>query len=169
MRAGGPQEASAALDISKKTDYALRMISALVKNPGSVVSVRTVAEENHIPYSFARTIQHDLVEAGIIESLRGSHGGMRLVVDPERTTLLQVVEAIQGPVCISSCDQEGGGEPCPNEATCTFSPIWRGARELLADYFSSVTLSEAVWGTKGPSAMRAHATARAAHVGRGAA
>lgn len=136
------------------------MIATLVKNPGSVVSVRTVAEDNRIPYSFARTIQHDLVDAGIIESLRGSHGGMRLLVDPQRTTLLQVVEAIQGPVCISSCDQEAGGVPCPNAAACTFSPIWCGARRLLADYFSSVTLSEAVWGTKSSRAMVAQACAR---------
>lgn len=138
------------MDISKKTDYALRMISTLVKNPGAVISVRTAADDNQIPYSFARTIQHDLVDAGIIESLRGSHGGMRLVVDPERTTLLAVVEAIQGPVCISSCDEEAGGTPCPNEANCSFGPIWCGARRLLADYLSSVTLSEAVWGTKVP-------------------
>lgn len=136
------------------------MISTLVKNPGTVVSVRTAADANHIPYSFARTIQHDLVDAGIIESLRGSHGGMRLTVDPERTTLLQVVEAIQGPVCISSCDVAAGGSPCPNEGTCTFGPIWSGARELLADYFSAVTLSEAVWGTKGPRVMRLRATER---------
>lgn len=140
------------VDISKKTDYALMMISALVKSPGAVMSVRSVALDDGIPYSFARSIQHDLVSAGIIESIRGSHGGMRLAVDPDKTTLLEVVEAIQGPVSISPCDQAGDGcdEMCPSAKTCTFNPIWQGARRLLSDYFSSVTLTEAVKGTKAP-------------------
>lgn len=141
------------MDISKKTDYALRMIAELAKHPDRVVSVRTAAEENGIPYSFARSIQHDLVDAGIVESLRGARGGMRLAVDPERATLLEIVEAIQGPVRISSCDagDEGDCGPCPNRDGCTFSPIWSGARALLAEYFSSVTLAEAVSGSKLPS------------------
>ena len=54
------------MDISRKTDYALRMIADLVRHPGSVVSVRSAAEENGVPYSFARSIQHELVRAGII-------------------------------------------------------------------------------------------------------
>lgn len=149
------------MDISKKTDYALMMISALVKNPGSVLSVRNVALDNDIPYSFARSIQHDLVNAGIIRSIRGSHGGMRLAVDPDKTTLLEVVEAIQGPVSISPCDQ---ARPtcvgaCPSAETCAFNPIWEGARRLLSDYFSSVTLSEAVMGTKAPRPSWAEAEA----------
>lgn len=147
------------MDISKKTDYALRMVSELVKNPGTVISVRSIAQEDGIPYSFARSIQHDLVSAGIIESIRGSHGGMRLAVDPDGTSLLEVVEAIQGPVSISSCDQAPSScdEECPNASTCTFNPIWDGARRLLSDYFSSVTLTEAVMGTKAPHLTRAGA------------
>lgn len=139
------------MDISKKTDYALMMVSELVKNPGAVISVRSIAQNDNIPYSFARSIQHDLVAAGIVESIRGSHGGMKLAVNPDETSLLQVVEAIQGPVSISPCNQTSScDEGCPNAQTCTFNPIWDGARRLLSDYFSSVTLTEAVMGTKAP-------------------
>lgn len=145
------------MDISKKTDYALMMVSELVKNPGAVISVRSISQNDGIPYSFARSIQHDLVAAGIIESVRGSHGGMKLAVDPNKTSLLQVVEAIQGPVSISPCDQASCEDPCPNSKTCTFSPIWDGARRILSDYFSSVTLAEAVMGTKAPHLTRADA------------
>ena len=58
------------MEISRKTDYALRMIASLVKQPDGVVSVRTAAKENAVPYSFARSIQHDLTTASIVESLR---------------------------------------------------------------------------------------------------
>ena len=82
------------MDITRKTDYALRMLAMLVENEGALMSVRVAAEENEIPYSFARSIQHSLVHAGIIESLRGVHGGMRLKVDPAEVTIKQVVEAV---------------------------------------------------------------------------
>ena len=70
------------MEISRKTDYALRMLAALVSDPDGIISVRTAAKENSIPYSFARSIQHDLALAGIVENSRGAAGGMRLAVDP---------------------------------------------------------------------------------------
>ena len=83
------------MEISRKPAYALRMLAELVRSPDCVVSVRTAAEENGVPYSFARSIQHDLALAGIVESLRGARGGMKLAVDPKKTTLLQLVEAMR--------------------------------------------------------------------------
>ncbi|MCH3942890.1 MAG: Rrf2 family transcriptional regulator [Atopobiaceae bacterium] len=142
---------SVTMDISRKTDYALRMMAALVRHPDGVLSVRTAADDNDVPYSFARSIQHDLVRAGLIESLRGSRGGMRIAIDPDETTLLQVVEAIQGPVGVSSCDTAGtNGGPCPRMEQCRFNPIWKGACALLVDYLGSVTLEQVVSGSKAP-------------------
>ena len=60
------------MDISRKTDYALRMLAMLAEDPECLLSVRTAAEEVNVPYSFARSIQHGLVQAGIVESLRGA-------------------------------------------------------------------------------------------------
>ena len=139
------------MDVSRKTDYALRMLAMLVSEPAGVVSVRAAADDNGVPYSFARSIQHDLVRAGIIESLRGARGGMRLAVDPARLTLLEVVEAIQGPVSVSACATVGPeGGVCPRAESCRFNPIWDGSRALLASYLSSVTLAEVVAGTAQP-------------------
>lgn len=145
------------MEISRKTDYALRMLAELVRADDGVISVRNAAEKNDVPYSFARSIQHDLVLSGIVESLRGSHGGMKLAVDPDKTTLLDVVEATQGPVTVSDCDTNGtDGGPCPRAATCPFNPIWCGANSLLVDYLRSVSLTEVVFGTKAPSLPRAY-------------
>ena len=139
------------MDISRKTDYALRMLAVIAGEEGGVVSVRSAAEDNDVPYSFARSIQHDLVRAGIIESLRGSRGGMRLAVDPKTVTLLQVVEAIQGPVWLAACATCGPDcGVCPRAATCHYNPVWNGARQLLSSYLSSVTLAEVVAGTARP-------------------
>ena len=140
------------MDISKRTDYALRMIAGLVENPEGIVSVRTVAKEGEIPYSFARSIQHDLALAGIVSNVRGANGGMRLAVDPRETTLLQLMdtllqlmEAVQGPVVLSDClNVDGNDTPCPNCDQCRFRPVWCSAEKLLRDLFSTVTLHQLV-------------------------
>ena len=143
------------MDISRKTDYALRMLAALVRDPSGVVSVRAVADDNGIPYSFARSIQHDLARAGIVESLRGAHGGMKLAVDQHKTTLCELIEAIQGPIEIATCDFAGhNGGPCPFRSECNFNPIWCNAEWMLKQYFRSVSLYDVVVDNMMPSPPR---------------
>lgn len=133
------------MEISRKTDYALRMLAELVNDPGSVVPVRAASRENGVPYSFARSIQHDLAAAGIVENVRGSMGGMRLAVDPREATLLQLVEAVQGPVIVSECvDPQSRERPCPRRGFCHFNPVWCTAEAMLRQLFSSVTLYQLV-------------------------
>lgn len=137
------------MDITRKTDYALRMLAMLVENGDELLSVRAAAERNGVPYSFARSIQHGLVQAGIVESLRGVHGGMRLKADPSTVTLRDVVEAVQGPFVMNDCCAEGAD--CTRMSMCRFHPIWLGVQALVSDYLSSVTLEEVVTGDKFPT------------------
>jgi len=137
------------MDISRKTDYALRMLSMLVKDEGGLLSVRTAADEAGVPYSFARSIQHGLVQAGIIESLRGVHGGMRLKVDPSEITIRQVVEAVQGPLVMNDCT--GGSATCARRDSCCYHPIWVGTQRLVYSSLDSVTLDDVVNFRRGPA------------------
>ena len=130
------------MDISRKTDYALRILAMLVENGNELLSVRVAAEEVDVPYSFARSIQHGLVQAGIIESLRGVRGGMRLKVDPAEITIYEIIKAVQGPIDINECTAPDGG--CPRMSTCCFHPLWLGVEALVGDYLSSVTLADVV-------------------------
>ena len=131
------------MEVSRKTDYALRILSILVKNPDKVISVRDAAQASDVPYS--RVIQHDLVRSHIVSSMRGAQGGMSLAVDPKEITLLDVVEAIQGPILIAGCESAGpDNTPCPRKASCSFNPVWCNADKILRSYFASVTLSQIV-------------------------
>lgn len=140
------------MDITRRTDYALRMITELVQNPDGAVSVRTASRDAGVPYSFARSIQHDLAQAGLVVNARGASGGMRLAVDPKETTLLQLVEAIQGPVSLSNC-LEGGedGACCPNRERCRFRSVWGEAEKMLCGFYSSVTLHQLIVERLSPS------------------
>lgn len=139
------------MDISRKTDYALRMLSMLVKNGegDELLSVRTAAEKVGVPYSFARSIQYGLARAGIIESLRGVHGGMKLKIDPSLITIRQIVEAVQGPLAMNDCVTHEG--ECPRKDGCCYHPIWRGTQALVINYLDSVTLDDVVNGSRTPA------------------
>lgn len=137
------------MDISRKTDYALRMLSMLVQGEDGLLSVRTAAEQVGVPYSFARSIQHGLVQAGIVESLRGVHGGMRLKVDPAQVTIRQIVEAVQGPLSMNDCTAPDGS--CARSADCCYHPLWAGTQALVYSYLDSVTLDDVVNCKKAPA------------------
>ena len=140
------------MDISRKTDYALRILSMLVESGDELLSVRVAAEQVDVPYSFARSIQHGLVQAGIIESLRGVRGGMRLKANPEELTIYDIVRAVQGSFVINECTAADGD--CPRMETCCFHPLWMGVEALLNDYLSSVTLADVVEGRRFPRGRR---------------
>jgi len=54
------------MDVTRRTDYAIRLISALTESQGKPLSVREAAEAYSVPYAFARSIQHALVQAGLV-------------------------------------------------------------------------------------------------------
>ena len=129
------------MEISKKLDYALRMLGeAAMVGEGEGVSVRYAAEHNAIPYSFARTIQHEMVKAGLLKTVRGPHGGMSLAVDASKTTLLDIVEAIEGPVLVAGNDADAE----PSGAATQFELAWSELGQLIRAYLSSVTLRQLV-------------------------
>lgn len=137
------------MDISRKTDYALRMLAMLADGENNLLSVRAAAERVDVPYSFARSIQHGLVQAGIVESLRGVHGGMRLKADPNDVTIRQIVEAVQGPMVMNDCTANGA--ECSRMNSCCYHSVWMGAQALMVDYLDSVTLADVVQGTLAPA------------------
>ncbi|MDR1088668.1 MAG: Rrf2 family transcriptional regulator [Coriobacteriales bacterium] len=134
------------MEISRRTDYAIRLVAALLQNEGKPLSVRAAAELQDVPYSFARSIQHDLTRSGVITTLRGSHGGMKLAIDPNEFTLTELIETMQGPISLSICMSQDGW--CPRDKACVFHSTWAGGSNILRDYFSSVTIKELLDGKR---------------------
>ena len=128
------------MDITRRCDYALRILEAAYESGDSYVSVADISEQEDIPYAFARSIQHDLVKGGLIKTVRGARGGLALDCDPAQITLLEVLEAVQGPVSVSLCAVDA--EYCKRRGGCSYNKLWMGADSLLNSYFDSITLKE---------------------------
>jgi Rrf2 family protein len=132
------------MEISRRTDYAIRLIAALLLNDGRPLSVREAATAQEVPYAFARSIQHDLVQSGILKSVRGARGGMLLAVDPTELTLYRLIEVVQGPVSVAICTNDK--DWCSRHQGCQFHKVWEGANSLLKDYLTSVSIKELIEG-----------------------
>jgi len=134
--------------LRRNTDYALRMLVNLARNfKDGAQSTRSVAAEEDVPYQLACKLMQRLAKAGIVESCMGSKGGYRLTRKPSDTKLLQVVEAIQGPVSLNRCLL--GVESCPRQENCGVRASLEGLQVQLNDYLNSITLDKLAKGRNG--------------------
>jgi len=92
------------MNLTQATDYAFRAVLYLAKKgKGEVVEAQEIAGQENIPLRFLLKILRQLGQAGIVKSYRGVGGGFSLARAPEDITLLDVVEAVEGPVKINRC------------------------------------------------------------------
>lgn len=138
------------MEISRKCDYACRIIRQAYKNKDSYISISSIADVEEIPYAFARAIQHDLVRAGFIETQRGVQGGLRLACDLKSVTMFDIVQAMKAFNGTSACSSNE--DFCAQSKACIFHKVFAGADALLMDYFSSINLEDLfTLGIKHPS------------------
>ena len=113
------------MELSRQADYAIRAIMDLAQIPeGELSQTREIARRQDIPEKYLPTIVRTLARAGLIRTLRGSHGGISLARPANKITLLDVIEAIDGPVLLNRClirPGECGGE---NDGLCVLHAFW---------------------------------------------
>ncbi|MGB3941106.1 MAG: Rrf2 family transcriptional regulator [Candidatus Manganitrophaceae bacterium] len=84
--------------LSAKSEYALLALLALSLHLGEEpLRVRAIAQKEKIPIRFLEQVMNLLKKQGLVESIRGPHGGYRLAKDPEQIRLGEVLQAVEGP------------------------------------------------------------------------
>ena len=108
------------LRLSKKADYALLALSYMA-SPGRrpVATAREMAERHVIPVELLAKVLQRLVRCGVLTSIQGTNGGYRLARPADAITVAQVVEAIDGPLMLTACDDHSGN--CQEFAVCCVS------------------------------------------------
>ncbi|WOC31194.1 MULTISPECIES: RrF2 family transcriptional regulator [Caproicibacterium] len=127
--------------ITLETDYAVRIVELLTRAEGKT-DARTIAEKTLVTQRFTLKILHKLVNAGLVTSFKGAHGGYMLARPPEKITLLQVIEAVEGPYMFSRCQQETYN--CNHSCTtsCRFHEIYDEVTVMVRDKLRSYTFAE---------------------------
>jgi Rrf2 family protein len=125
------------MEITQQADYAVRAVLELALQPSGVrLSCETIAHRHNIPLAFLTKICARLAAEGILQSQRGVNGGVQLARSAEAISLLEVVEAIDGPITFNRCNRRPS--ECARSRTCAVHPIWadlcREFRARLASY-----------------------------------
>lgn len=124
------------MQITRQADYAVRAVLYLSRlGRGNRAATSQIAEEQHIPPSFLAKIISQLSIAGLLNTSRGARGGVTLARQPEDISLLEVVEAIDGPIRLNECAHADG--MCAFTDECPLVSIWKDAQKDLVNRLSS--------------------------------
>ncbi|MCS6910528.1 MAG: Rrf2 family transcriptional regulator [Anaerolineales bacterium] len=131
------------MHITRQADYAVRAVLYLAQcGPGARVATAEVAREQHIPLTFLAKIVSQLSAAGILRATRGARGGIALARPPEDVSLLEIVEAIDGPITINECTTDPS--LCPLGADCAVREVWCNVRADLTKRLGETSFGDLV-------------------------
>ena len=125
--------------LTRAGEYAVRCVLYLAsQRQGVVCSRKAIAKAMDIPDQFLGKIAQQLAHDGLIEIVRGSKGGLRLAIEPDQISLLDVVEAVIGEIFLNDCILRQ--DSCNRSNTCAAHFVWEKARDQLR-----ATLKEATF------------------------
>jgi FeS assembly SUF system regulator len=128
------------LRISKLTDYATVLMTALAGRPDTVMAASELAEHARLEMPTVSKLLKQLATAGLIESRRGIHGGYRLARAADKITVLQIVVALEGPLGMTECSAVQGS--CGHEPHCRVQGNWRRISRVIESALASVSLAD---------------------------
>ncbi|MBC2664582.1 SUF system Fe-S cluster assembly regulator [Novosphingobium flavum] len=126
--------------LSSMADYAVLTMTAASRHCGRArVSAAQLAEETGLPVPTVQKLVSRLAAAGLIRSSRGQGGGLKLSRPAAAITLADIVEAVEGPIAIASCVEQGKHD-CSLEAGCMLRPHWPVVNQALRGALAQVSL-----------------------------
>lgn len=130
------------MQITRQADYAVRAVLHLARSGEQRTATSSIAEEQHIPPSFLAKIISQLSIAGLLHTSRGARGGVTLARNPAEITLLEVIEAIDGPIQLNECVGDAG--VCSFDENCPLRPVWCEAQEELVGRLKATNFADMV-------------------------
>lgn len=127
--------------LSNLADYAVVTMSAAARHEGVArFSAAQLAVETGLPLPTVQKLAGKLVAAGLLRSARGAHGGLRLARSAADITLAEIVEAVEGPIALTSC-VDSGKHDCALEGSCAVRPHWGVVNDAVRGALAEVPLT----------------------------
>ncbi|MCC6503953.1 MAG: SUF system Fe-S cluster assembly regulator [Aquimonas sp.] len=143
------------LRVTKLTDYATLLMTVLAERADGIYSTTGLAERAGLELPTVAKILKQLGQAGLVLSTRGASGGYRLSRPPAEISLLDIVEAMEGPLAVTECSGHEG--QCGIEHQCGIRANWRRVNDVIVDALRTVSLPYLQTPVLAPSGKRASA------------
>ena len=126
--------------LSNLADYAVVTMSQAARHcGGGRTSAAELAEQSGLPVPTVQKVVSKLTAAGLLRSARGAGGGLQLARPAAAISLADIVEAMEGPIALTSC-VEGGRHDCALEGNCSVQPHWPIVNSALRSALADVSL-----------------------------
>ncbi len=130
------------MKISTKGRYALRMILDMAQHQKrGPVALKDISERQNVSKKYLEQIALVLSQANVLQGTRGHQGGYRLVADPEKITVLDILEITEGSMHPVAC-LDHAPNACERCNGCETLYIWQGLDQVISDYLRSMTLQD---------------------------
>jgi Rrf2 family protein len=129
------------MQLTRAADYAVRVMIHLAGLPPETRASRAeLAVAAECPEQFLSKVLQSLTRAGLVLSHRGNTGGFELANLHRAATLLEVVEAIEGPMRLNVC--LNSDRSCTRQEWCPAHDVWVNAQAAVAQVLRSATIAE---------------------------
>lgn len=128
------------LRVTKLTDYATLVLTVMAGEPEAVHSATGLAERARLEAPTVSKVLKPLAHAGLVEGFRGVNGGYRLARAPAAISLIEIVEAIEGPLGMTECSVHAGN--CGIEEHCGVRANWHHINDVVTRALRGVTLAQ---------------------------
>jgi Rrf2 family nitric oxide-sensitive transcriptional repressor len=130
------------MKLTSFTDYTLRVLMYLALHQERLATIQGIAEAYGVSENHLMKVVHHLAKSGVIESLRGKGGGIRLALPPEQIRLGAVVRAAEGDGPVVECFGEDNA--CRITPVCKLIPVLAEAFDALYAVLDGYTLADLV-------------------------
>jgi Rrf2 family protein len=134
--------------ITRETDYAVRCVLYLTQKKGQRTVVGEIARQMHIPRHYLAKILQRLIRAGFVESVRGIKGGYSLLSPPDKITLFDIIQTIQGAAPVNVCATDR--RQCQLSSSCAVHPVWVEIRRDVEERLKRETIAKMIKSKKRP-------------------
>jgi len=129
------------MQITRQADYAIRAVLYISKlGTNQRAATRQIAQEQNIPPSFLAKIISQLSIAGLLQTTRGARGGVMLAKTADTITLLDIVEAIDGPIALNECVNDTNA--CNFGQACPLQAVWCDAQADLVTRLKGTSFAQ---------------------------
>ncbi len=129
--------------LSRRADYGVRaMLDVALQSPDNRSIVSEIAERQRIPAHFLAKIVPRLARAGLLRTSLGASGGVTLALPADQITLLQIIEAIDGPLMLNLCSIDS--TQCVQSKDCAMVDVWCNAQTKLNQTLAQTRLVDLI-------------------------
>jgi Rrf2 family protein len=128
------------MKLTAAAELAIRGMLVLAEKHGQgPTPLATICQQRDLPKEYLTKIFASLSRDGLITPIRGKGGGYVLAREPKDISLLDIIEAVEGPIALNFCQQD---PPQCEQDHCPVRPVWTELQQIIREKLGAKSLAD---------------------------